>query len=67
MEIEKPIATQSLEGLLGMDVIAMWIDCKEGKENELNGSTLNIRVLNGAMVEMTMVWEFKELKDMKPV
>ena len=64
--MEKPIATQSLEGLLGMDVITMWMDFKKG--NELNDSMLNIRVLERrAMVEMTMVWEFKELKDMKPV
>lgn len=64
--MEKPITIQSLESLLGMDVIAMWIDCKE--EKDLDGSVLNIRVFEcDTKVEMTMVWEFKELKDMKPV
>lgn len=64
--IEKSISVQSLEGLLGMDIIAIWKDYKKG--NELEGSVLNIRVFERrARVEMTIVWEFKELKDMKPI
>jgi hypothetical protein len=76
---EKPNDVQSLELLLGMKVIALWVD-NIGDDKSWNNARLNIRCLQEvnvekggylkevqgrADVEMTMVWEFKELKDLK--
>ena len=65
IEKEKPDDIQSLELLLGMKIIALWIDNTE-PDGVWNNSLLNIRCLEEKkQVEMTMVWQFKELKDMK--
>lgn len=67
-EIEKPDDIQSLELLLGMKVIGLWVD---GPNDAWIGSRLNIRCLKTNLegvngnVEITMTWEFKELKDLK--
>lgn len=76
---EKPNDVQSLELLLGMKVIALWVD-NIGDDKSWNNARLNIRCLQEvnvekggylkevqgrADVEMTMVWEFKELRDLK--
>jgi hypothetical protein len=74
-EKEKPDDIQSLELLLGMKVIALWVD---NASKEWNNAKLNIRCLNevkvnlngikgNADVEMTIVWDFKEIKDFKPL
>jgi hypothetical protein len=76
---EKSDDIQSLELLLGMKVIALWVD-NIGDGKSWNNARLNIRCLQEvnvekggylkevqgrADVEMTMVWEFKELRDLK--
>ncbi len=64
VEKEKPDDIQSLELLLGMKIIALWID--NTPNGVWNNSLLNIRCLEEKkQVEMIMVWQFKELKDMK--
>ncbi len=78
-EKEKSDDIQSLELLLGMKIIALWVD-NIGDGKSWNNARLNIRCLQEvnvekggylkevqgrADVEMTMVWEFKELRDLK--
>jgi hypothetical protein len=66
-EKEKPDDIQSLELLLGMKIIALWVDNIE-PDGIWNNSLLNIRCLEEKkQVEMTMVWQFKELKDFNPL
>jgi hypothetical protein len=67
---EKSDDIQSLELLLGMKIIALWAENPDGKS--WNNAKLNIRCLQEvkvdggrADVEMTMVWELKELRDLK--
>lgn len=77
-EKEKPDDIQSLELLLGMKIIALWVDNIEPDGAWNNATRLNIRCLHevkvcrkgikgNADVEMTMVWQFKELKDFNPL
>ncbi len=64
MKNEKTVSSESLEALLGMDVIAMWIDFKQ--ENVLNDSKLYFRVFDkNRQVEMTMVWKFHDIECLK--
>ncbi len=64
IEKEKPDNIQSLELLLGMKIIALWVD--NVSNNIWNDAQLNIRCLEEKkQVEMTMIWQFKGLENMK--